>query len=110
MLIFASEDVGNADPAALTLATSALAAVEKSACRRHVLFSQAATYLASTVKSNAAYTAINDALDFVREKGTQEVPEHFKNYPRPGTLPYKYPHEFKRHFIKTAVLSERNNT
>ncbi|MEK6625397.1 MAG: AAA family ATPase, partial [Bdellovibrionota bacterium] len=101
MLIFASEDVGNADPAALTLATSALAAVEKIGLpEARIILGQAATYLASTVKSNAAYMAINDALDFVREKGTQEVPEHLKNYPRPGTLPYKYPHEFKRHFIK----------
>ncbi|MBI2520508.1 MAG: replication-associated recombination protein A [Bdellovibrio sp.] len=101
MLIFASEDVGNADPSALNLATSALAAVEKIGLpEARIILAQAVTYLASTVKSNAAYVAINEALDFVRENGTQEVPEHLKNYPRPGTKPYKYPHDFNQHFVK----------
>ena len=101
MLIFSSEDVGNADPSALTLATSTLAAVEKIGLpEARIILAQTVTYLASTVKSNAAYMAINEAQEFVQEKGTQEVPEHLKNYPRPGTPAYKYPHSFKGHFVK----------
>jgi putative ATPase len=101
LVIFASEDVGNADPTALTLATSALAAISQIGMpEARIILSQATTYLASTYKSNAAYLAIDRALEFVKAQATIQVPDHLKNYPPPGAKKYLYPHSFDHHFIQ----------
>ncbi len=101
MVIFASEDIGNADPFALTLATSALNATEKIGMpEARIILSQAVTYLASTYKSNSAYLAINEALEFVKEHPEIEVPDHLKNYPPPNAEKYLYPHSYPGHFVK----------
>lgn len=101
LVIFASEDVGNADPQALTMAVSALTAVQSIGMpEARINLAQATTYLASTVKSNAAYNAINAALEYVQNQQTLEVPNHLRNYPPKGTEPYKYPHSYPHHFVK----------
>lgn len=101
LVIFASEDVGNADPTALTLATSALHSISQIGMpEARIILAQATTYLASTYKSNAAYLAIDEALEFVRSQATIHVPDHLKNHPPPGTPKYLYPHSFDKHFVK----------
>jgi putative ATPase len=101
LVIFASEDVGNADPTALPLAVSALTAISQIGMpEARIILAQATTYLASTYKSNAAYNAINLALEHVKSNSTIEVPNHLRNYPPPGTKPYLYPHSYEGHWVK----------
>jgi putative ATPase len=99
MIIFASEDVGNADPWALLLATSTLEAVKNIGLpEARINLGQAASYLASTVKSNAAYNGINEALEFVKNLPTPKVPDHIRTHSKS----YQYPHSFPEHFVKQA--------
>jgi putative ATPase len=80
IVIAASEDVGNADPQALVIANAAAQAtlmVGMPECR--IMLSQAATYVALAPKSNAAYTAINEAMQDVRERRVLPVPTHLKD-------------------------------
>lgn len=102
LVIFASEDVGNADLNALTVATNALHVVQNIGMpEARITLAQATTYLASTVKSNAAYMAINEALTYVENSQTIEVPEHLKNFPdKNHKVVYQYPHSFDGAFIK----------
>ncbi len=100
LVIFASEDVGNADPTALTLATSALTAISQIGMpEARIILAQATTYLASTYKSNAAYLGINEAISFVQENSTIPVPNHLRNSPPPHTKAYLYPHSYDQHFV-----------
>ncbi len=113
MVIFASEDVGNADPQALVVAVSALQAVELVGLPEGVLpMTQAVTYLALAPKSNTALTAYAAARKLVREKGTLPVPARF----RPGSTAldrsmghgkdYKYPHEFEGNYVPEDYLPD----
>lgn len=107
LVIFASEDVGNADPTALTLATSALHSISSIGMpEARIILAQATTYLASTYKSNAAYLAIDQALEYVRSKSTIHVPDHLKNHPPVGSQKYLYPHAFENHFVKQNYTNE----
>ena len=99
MIVFASEDVGNADPQALQVAVAASRAVEfvgLPECR--INLSQAATYLALAAKSNAAYTAVDAALDDVKREGNQPPPSHLRDASYRGAknlghgVGYAYPH------------------
>ena len=101
MIIFASEDVGNADPTALLVAVAASRAVEfvgLPECR--INLSQAATYLALAPKSNAAYMAIDAAGEDVRRRGNAAPPPHLRDANYPGACKlghgegYRYPHSF----------------
>jgi putative ATPase len=106
LMIFASEDIGNADPSALTLAVAGLQSVEKIGMpEARIILAQVTTYLASTVKSNAAYNAINEALDFVKESPTIEVPDHLKSFPPKSAAPYKYPHSYPGHFVEQSYAA-----
>ncbi|MBF0361512.1 MAG: replication-associated recombination protein A [Oligoflexia bacterium] len=97
MIIFASEDVGNADPMGLVLAIATLEAVKNIGMPEvRINLAQTVTYLASTVKSNASYVGINEAMKFVEERSTIEVPMNIKTHPNG----YQYPHDHKEHFIK----------
>ena len=99
MIIFASEDIGNADPQALPLATATLTAVENIGMpEARINLAHCATYLASTVKSNASYTAMESALKFVQERGTLQVPTHLRNQ-HPHKKNYQYPHHYPQHFV-----------
>jgi putative ATPase len=101
LVIFASEDVGNADPTAITMAVSALTAISQIGMpEARIILAQATTYLASTYKSNAAYNAINMALEHVKSNSTIEVPNHLRNYPPPNSKPYLYPHSYEGHWVK----------
>ena len=113
MVIFASEDVGNADPQALVVAVSALQAVELVGLPEGVLpMTQAVTYLALAPKSNSAITAYGAARKLVREKGTLPVPARY----RPGSTAldrsmghgqgYKYPHDFEGHYVPEDYLPD----
>ena len=117
MVIFASEDVGNADPQALVVAVSALQAVELVGLPEGVLpMTQAVTYLALAPKSNSALTAYAAARKLVREKGALPVPARY----RPGStaldrsMPggynagqgYKYPHDFSGNYVPEDYLPD----
>lgn len=107
LVVFASEDIGNADPQALTLAVSGLQAVQNIGMpEARINLAQVTTYLASTVKSNASYLGINEALEFVRSNQTIEVPTHLRNH-HPDKANYKYPHSFEGSFVR-QIYSEKD--
>ena len=113
MLIFASEDVGNADPRALTIAVAAAEAFERVGLPEgRLILSQAATFLAAAPKSNASTLAIGEASDAVREHGALEVPLHLRNAPtellrREGHgAGYRYPHDEPGHFVAAQYLPD----
>lgn len=90
MIVFASEDIGLADPQALLMAQAALQACKEIGMPEvRINLSHVVIYLARAPKSNRAYMAINDALEFVRNQGTLEVPEYLKSNPSP-LHPEKY--------------------
>jgi len=92
LVILASEDIGNANPNALNLAVSTMQAVAKIGYpESRIILSQCVIYLASSPKSNAAYTAINDALKYVENNPPLPVPDHLKS---PSPKGYLYPHNF----------------
>jgi putative ATPase len=101
IVICASEDVGNADPMALIVATSALRAVEFIGMpEAKIPLAQATIYVAQAPKSNAGYKAIEAALHDVSTEETMEVPDHLKDSHYPGAKKlghgtgYKYPHDY----------------
>ena len=105
MLILASEDVGNADPMALVLANAAFQAVHSVGMpEARIILSQAATYLASAPKSNAAYVAVSEASEDVRNNPPQPVPLHLRNAPTELMRAmdygkgYQYAHDFEGGF------------
>lgn len=113
LLIFASEDVGNADPWALTLATSTHQAVERLGmpeCR--IPLAQATSYLACAVKSNAAYAALGRAQQAVERTGSLPVPMHLRNAPTKLLKDlgygagYEYPHDAEDEFVPTDNLPD----
>ena len=113
MVIFASEDVGNADPRALAVAIDALQAVELVGLPEGVLpMSQAAIYLALAPKSNTALTAYAAARRLVKERGPQPVPLELRNAPTKLMeslgygAGYRYPHNFEGHYVAAAYLPE----
>lgn len=111
LIISAAEDIGNADPSALTLATAALTAVQSIGMpEARICLAQATTYLASTVKSNACYLSIDEALSFVRSQTTISVPNHLRNYPPKGTPKYKYPHDYPNHYVEQEYFDTNTPT
>lgn len=111
MVIFASEDIGNANPNALLLANATFDAVNKIGNpEARIILSQCATYLASTPKSNASYMAINQALALVRETGDLSVPLHIRNAPTKLMKDlgyhegYQYAHDYENHFSEQEYL------
>jgi putative ATPase len=114
MLIFASEDVGNANPNALLLATSTFQAVSMIGYpESRIILSQCAVYLATSVKSNASYMAIGDALSAVKQHGDQPVPLHLRNAPTKlmksmdHGKDYKYAHSYENNFAEQEFLPEK---
>jgi putative ATPase len=113
MVIFAAEDVGNADPRALTVATSVKEAVEFVGMPEGVIpLAQGVTYLASAPKSNASYRAMNAAREDVRKLGALPVPMHLRNAPTPlmrglgyGSG-YRYPHDYEGAVTEQDYLPE----
>ncbi len=105
MVIFASEDIGNANPNALNLATNCLLAVKNIGYpEARIILSQTAVYLASSPKSNSSYKAINKVLDFVKNSKNLEIPKYLINNSSESKK-YLYPHDFGG-FVKQDYLSE----
>jgi replication-associated recombination protein RarA len=113
MVIFASEDIGNANPTAIVLANSCFDAVNKIGYpESRIILAQCATYLASSHKSNASYMAIEDAIDTVRKLGDLPVPLHVRNAPT-GLMKrmgygknYKYAHSFENNFTAQEFMPD----
>ena len=113
IMILAAEDIGNADPMALTVAVSAAQAVERIGMpEAQIILSQAVTYMASAPKSNAAVNAISKAMDIVGRTKTPPVPTHlqdahYKSAEKLGHgLGYKYAHNYKNHYVKQQYLPD----
>jgi putative ATPase len=109
MVIFASEDIGNADPAALGVAVAASQAVEHVGLpEASYALAQAAIYLALAPKSNAAGQALAAAREHVREHGAAPVPGWLRSGPRPGLQVggYDYPHDHPGHVSPQELLPE----
>ena len=109
MVILASEDIGNADPQALSVATAAAAAVEHVGLPEATYaLAQAAIYLALAPKSNAAGKALGAARRHVREQGAQLPPAWLRSGPRPGQdkADYDNPHNHPGHFSAQPLLPE----
>ncbi len=112
IMICASEDVGNADPMALTVAVSAAQAVERVGMpEAQIILSQAVLYVASAPKSNSAVNAISRAMENVRNYKTT-VPVHLQDahYKGAGKLGhgivYKYAHDYPNHYVKQQYMPE----
>ena len=113
IMICASEDVGNADPMALVVATSASQAIERIGMpEAQIILSQAVTYVASAPKSNAAYGAIDAAMSAVRNNVTPPVPTHLQDAHYKGAeklghgLGYKYAHDYPNHYVEQQYLPD----
>ena len=111
MMIFASEDVGNADPMGLVVATNASLAVERVGLpEAELILSHAAIYLACAPKSNSCTVALEEAHKVVAETGNQPIPLHLRDAHYPGAaefghgVDYKYPHLYENHYVKEQYL------
>ena len=106
MVIFASEDIGNADPKALSMAVSGFHAVSLIGYpEASIILAQLTTYLSSSPKSNASYMALNNSIEIIKEQGTPSVPLHLRNAPTDLMKNmeygegYKYPHSYENSFV-----------
>lgn len=113
IMISASEDVGNADPQALTVAVSAAQAVERIGMpEAQIILSQAVSYVASAPKSNAAMVAIQEAFHAVQTKKTMPVPVHLMDSHYKGAAKlghgggYQYVHDYPNHYVKQQYLPD----
>jgi putative ATPase len=113
MIILASEDIGNAEPYALTLATSCFTAVDYVGMpEARIILAQVATYLASCPKSNSAYLAIEEAIEDAQKFPDLPVPLHLRNAPTKLMeelgygKDYKYSHDFPEHFVEQQFLPD----
>lgn len=113
MLIFASEDISNANPNALLLANACFEAVTKIGypeCR--ITLSQCAIYLANSAKSNSTYMALNNAQQAIRRTGDLPVPLHIRNAPTKLMKEmgysdgYKYAHDYPGNFVEQEFLPD----
>lgn len=113
IMICASEDVGNADPNALVVAVSAAQAVERIGMpESQIILSQAAAYVATAPKSNAAYMGIAKAMKTVADTRIMPVPAHLQDRHYKGAeklghgLGYKYAHDYPNHYVTQQYLPD----
>ncbi len=111
IMICAAEDVGNADPNALVVATNASLAIERIGMpEAQIILAQAATYVATAPKSNASCNAIFAALDEVKSSGNLPIPPHLQDAHYKGAAKlghgtgYKYSHDYPNHYCKQQYL------
>lgn len=114
IVICASEDVGMANSNALVVANAAMQAVHQIGMpEARLLLAHAATYVARSPKSNAAYMGINQALADVENKDTGTIPMHIRNAPAEGMedfgygVGYKYPHDYPNHEVEQQYLPDK---
>ena len=113
LIILASEDIGNAEPYALQLATSAFQAVHIIGMpESRIILGQITTYLAAVPKSNSSYQAIDNAMKHIRDNGSGSVPLHLLNTPTKLMKnegygkDYKYSHSYPDHFVNDNYMPE----
>ncbi len=113
LVILASEDIGNANPTGLIMATNTFQAVSMIGYPESaIILSQCATYLASSPKSNASYEAINQAQALVKQTGNLPVPLHLRNAPTKLMKDlgygqeYKYSHSYDGNFVPQEYLPD----
>ncbi len=113
IIIAASEDVGNADPQALVVATNAMVALERVGMPEgRIILSQAAIYVALAPKSNRAYLAINQAMSDVKKVQIDSVPNHLRDGHYKGArklgrgVGYQYPHDYPNHYVDQQYLPD----
>jgi putative ATPase len=113
VMICAAEDVGNADPMALSIAVSASQAVEWLGMpEARIPLAQAVLYVACAPKSNAAICAIDEALSLVRKQKTGSVPNHLRDAHYGGAkklghgIGYQYAHDFPNHYVRQQYLPD----
>jgi len=113
LVVLASEDVGNADPQGLSIATAGFQAVHMIGMpEAAITLAHVTTYLASATKSNASYLALKKSQGHIKNKGTQPVPLHLRNAPTnlmknlDYGKNYEYPHEHPEHFVEANYFPE----
>ncbi len=113
IMICAAEDVGNADPQALTVAVSAAQAVERLGMpEARIPLAQAAIYVACAPKSNAAYMAVNEAMDWVAGHKSEPIPPYLQDASYRGAknfghgIGYQYAHDYENHWVKQQYLPD----
>ncbi|TKG97080.1 replication-associated recombination protein A [Puteibacter caeruleilacunae] len=113
LVILASEDIGLANPNALLLAQSTFDAVNQVGMpESRIILSECTIYLATSAKSNSAYSAINDAIALVKQTGNLPVPLHLRNAPTKlmkelgYKKDYKYAHAYKGNFVEQQFLPD----
>lgn len=113
IMICASEDVSNADPMALVVATSAAQAVERIGMpEARIILAQAVTYVASAPKSNSAITAIDEAMESVRNEKISGIPTHLQDahyksaFKLGHGVGYQYAHAFPNHYVEQQYLPD----
>jgi putative ATPase len=113
MLILASEDIGNANPNALLLATNCFQAIQMIGMpEARIILSQTVIYLATSVKSNASYLAIDEAMSTIKKTGNLPVPLHLRNAPTQLMKDlnygsdYQYAHVYENNFILQEFLPD----
>ena len=114
LVILASEDIGNANPNALLLATNCFEAVKMIGYpEARIILAQCVTYLASSAKSNASYMAINKAQELVKQQGDLSVPLHLRNAPTKLMKDlnygkdYKYSHDYEKSFVSQEFMPDQ---
>lgn len=113
LVVLASEDVGIANPNALLLANNCFQAVHQIGMpEARIILSETTIYLASSPKSNSAYMAINEAMEWVAKTGDLSVPLHIRNAPTSLMKKldygkdYKYAHDYENHFVEQEFLPD----
>ena len=114
IVIAAAEDVGMANPSALVVATSAMQSITMIGMpESRIILAEAAVYVATSPKSNAAYLGIDKALADVTTKDTGTIPMHIRNAPAEGMknegygVGYKYPHDYPMHQVEQQYLPDK---
>jgi len=114
IIICASEDVGNADPQALTIAVSAFKAIDIIGMPEgRIPLAQSAVYVACAPKSNASYVGINSALEDIRNNEIGDIPKYLKDASYKGAknfghgIGYKYPHDYPNNYVKQKYLPDQ---
>ena len=113
IMVHASEDVGNADPMALVVASAAAEATDRIGMpEARIILAQAAIYVACAPKSNTCVSAIGDAMETVKNTWTQDVPIHLRDAHYKGAakfghgVDYVYPHDYPYHYVKQQYMPD----
>jgi putative ATPase len=108
MIIFASEDIGNADPKALGIAVACAQSVEMIGLpEAGINLAHVVCFLATAPKSNRSYLAYKSATQYAQQSGSLEVPTHLRSGPTGQEKNYLYPHDFPRAWAEQSYWPEK---